>query len=255
MQQGWVHYLDLVDVLTSKALKARYKNTYLGYVWSLLNPLVYTVVFHLAFKVVLRIEVPDYALFLIAGLFPWQWFNNSLSGATQVYIANSVLVKKIRFPRNLIVMSHVLQDGFHFVLSLPVIVVALLYFHRTPHLTWIWGVPLLLAVQFTLTYGLALALASCNVFFRDLERIVALALFLLFYATPIFYPESMVPEAYRWILNWNPFAPLVISWRDLIMNGELAAQSVLTSVLVAIITVAFGHLVYEKLQWKFAEAL
>src|SRR5208283_3074318 len=119
------HSLDLIIVLTQKELKVKYKNSFLGYLWSICHPLAFAFVFFLAFKIVMRVEVEDYALFLIAGLFPWQWFNNSVNASAMAFLGNASIIKKINFPRNLIPFTLVVQDMIHFLLAIPIIVLFL----------------------------------------------------------------------------------------------------------------------------------
>ena len=129
------HYIDLITVLTQKELKVRYKSSVFGYLWSIGHPLAFAFVFFIAFKVVMKIEMEDYALFLIAGLFPWQWFSNSVNLSPMAFLGNASLIKKINFPRNVIPFAMVLQDMIHFLLSIPVIVLFTYLYHKSPALS------------------------------------------------------------------------------------------------------------------------
>ncbi len=249
------YYRDLILVLTHKEIKVRYKNNVFGYLWSIGHPLAFAFVFFIAFKVVMKIQMEDYALFLIAGLFPWQWFSNSVNVSPMVFLGNASIIKKINFPRNIIPFTTVLQDMIHFVLSIPVIVLFLLLYYKLPSLTWLYGIPLLLGIQFLMTYGVSLMISSINLFFRDLERLTTISTTLLFYFTPIFYPETMVPERYKFLLNLNPLAPLIISWRNLFLHGQLEQASLAISLSYSILAFIIGYLIYKKLSWKFAEVL
>src|SRR5208282_5259316 len=161
-------FVDLVVVLTQKELKVRYKSSLFGYLWSVAHPLAFAFVFFIAFKVVMKIQMEDYALFLIAGLFPWQWFANSLNGAPGIFLSNAPIIKKVNFPRNIIPFTAVLQDMIHFILSIPVIIVFMFIYHRPLSFAWLYGIPLLLLIQFSLIYGISLVVSSINLFFRDL---------------------------------------------------------------------------------------
>jgi len=249
------HYIDLITVLTEKEMKVKYKSNFFGYLWSIGHPLAFAFVFYIAFKVVMKIQMEGYVLFLIAGLFPWQWFSNSTNVSTTVFLANSSIIKKVSFPRNIIPLTIVLQDMIHFVLSIPVIVFFLYLYHKSPSLTWLYGIPLLLGIQFLMTYGVSLMISSINLFFRDLERLTSICTTLLFYFTPIIYPETMVPEKYKPLINLNPLAPLMISWRDLFLNGTLKPASLMVSLTYSIFALVLGYMVYKKLSWKFAEVL
>ncbi len=219
-----VYYRDLILVLLAKEFKVRYKSTFMGYAWSLMHPLVLALIFLLFFRVVVRVQVPDYALYLIAGLFPWQWIGNTAAAANMYFLGNSSLIKKVRFHRSMLVLSAVLNDSVHFVCSIPVIVGFMLYAGKWPGLQWIWAVPTLLAVQLVMMFGLGLAIATCNLFFRDLERLMALLIQLLFYLTPIVYPMETVPREYTWVFYVNPFASLVICWQGLFYSGSVPIE-------------------------------
>lgn len=242
-------------VLTQKELKLRYKNSFFGYLWSIGQPLAFAIVFFISFKIVMKVQVEDYTIFIIAGLFPWQWFSNSVNASSTVFLGNASIIKKISFPRSLLPLSQVFQDMIHLIFAIPVIVVFLLIYHKTPAFSWLYGIPLLLFIQFLMTYGICLIISSVNLFFRDLERLTSLATMLLFYFTPILYPETMVPEKYRAIIHGNPLAPLMISWRDLFLEGVLHPLHLLLSFVYACITVALGYGVYRKLSMRFAEVL
>jgi lipopolysaccharide transport system permease protein len=249
------NYRDLILVLTNKEIKIRYKNTFLGYLWSIANPLAFAFVFYIAFKVVMRIEMENYTLFLIAGLFPWQWFSNSINVSPLIFLGNASIIKKVNFPRNIIPLATVLQDMLHFILSIPVIVIFLFIYHKSPSATWVYGIPLLLSIQLLLIYGLPLLISSLNLFFRDLEKLVALLITFVFYFTPIIYPENMIPERLRYLINFNPLAPLMICWRNIFLNGNLDPIYMMVSALFAIFAFTVGYAVYRKLSWKFAEVL
>ncbi|MEE9613838.1 MAG: ABC transporter permease [Thermodesulfobacteriota bacterium] len=249
------HYIDIIYVLTQKEMKVRYKSSYLGYLWSVLHPLAFALVFFMVFKVVMRIGMEDYAIFLIAGLFPWQWFSNSINFSPMIFINNAAIVKKVKFPRDTLPLSVVLQDMIHFILSILVIVFFLLIYGRAPSLSWLYGVPALLAIQFLMTYGISLVVASVNVFFRDLERLTTIFMTFLFYCTPIIYPETMVPERYQYLLSLNPLAPLMISWRGLFLDGTVEPGYLMLSLAYAVVSFVLGRMIFKRLSWKFAEAI
>ncbi|MCC6346462.1 MAG: ABC transporter permease [Nitrospirales bacterium] len=253
--RNYENYRDLVIVLTQKEMKVRYKSSIFGYFWSVGHPLALAFVYFIAFKVIMKIQMEDYSLFLIAGLFPWQWFATSVNAAPVVFLGNASIIKKVNFPRSIIPLTTVLQDMIHFLLSVPVIVLFLFMYHKSPSLSWLYGIPILLVLQLLLTYGVALAVSSVSLFFRDFERLINIFITLLFYFTPIFYPETMVPKEYHHLLYANPLSPLMISWRELFLTGQLNAASLLATLFYGVIAFVGGYLVYRKLSWKFAEVL
>jgi lipopolysaccharide transport system permease protein len=249
------NYRDLLIVLTNKEIKIRYKNSLLGYFWSIANPLAFSFVFFIAFKVVMKIDMENYTLFLISGLFPWQWFSNSMNASPMIFLGNASIIKKVNFPRNIIPLATILQDMLHFILSIPVITIFLFIYHKSPSLSWLYGIPFLLSIQLFMVYGLSLMVSSINLFFRDMEKLVGILITLLFYFTPIIYPERMIPERLQYLINFNPLAPLMISWRNMFINGTVEPVYLMVSSLFAIVAFTAGFTVYRKLSWKFAEVL
>jgi lipopolysaccharide transport system permease protein len=248
-------YAELTLVLTKKEIKVRYKSYLLGYVWSIANPLAFAFVFYVVFQVVMKIQIENYVLFLICGLFPWQWFSNSVNASPATFLGNASLIKKIKFPRSSVVLAMILQDAAHFALSLPVVVLFLLAYGSSPSLTWIWGIPILMFAQLLLTFGSALFLATVNLFFRDMERLVAVIMVFVFYFTPVLYSDKMIPDKYVSLLTLHPVAPLIISWRSLLLDGIVNVAYVEISLVHASVIFFIGYLVYRKLAWRFAEVL
>ncbi len=246
---------DLLFVLTQKEIKLRYKNTWLGYIWSVANPLAFALIYFIAFGIFMRVQIQNYPLFLIAGLFPWQWLAHSLSAAPNIFLANASLIKKVRFPSNVLVASTVLNAGIHFVFSIPVILGFLLAYGLVPSWSWLVGIPVFVLAQFMSVYGLALAIASLNLFFRDLDRLTSLVVTMLFFLTPIVYSSSMIPAQYQMFVYLNPVAPLMLGWQQLFLAGELNWSLIAASYLYALLFLGVGSLIYQKLSWKFAEVV
>jgi len=253
------HTIDLVYELTKKELKVRYKNSVLGYLWSLLNPLVLSLVFYVGLGLILQAKVPagekyPYFLMLICGLFPWQWFSNSINAGANVYIANANLIRKVAFPREFLPLATVLNDLVHFLVSLPVITLFLVISGLRPSVAWIWGLPALVAAEFLVTYGLALIVSSLNLFFRDLANLVSLLLQMLFYLTPIVYAMDWIkqPLLQKAVLI-NPVTPLFACWHDLLLKGRLNGPYFALASAYGLVAFAAGLAVHHRLKGKFAE--
>ena len=254
--RSFENYKDLIFVLTQKEMKLRYKNNVLGYLWSIANPLAFAIVFYIAFKVFMRIKMENYQLFLITGLFPWQWFSNVVISSPMMFLGgNGPIIKKVNFPKSFIPLAVVLRDTIHFILSIPVIVLFLFIYHKSPSISWTYGVPLLLFIQALMIYGISLIVSSINLFFRDLEKLVTIFMTLIFYFTPIIYPVSMIPERYQYLIKFHPLAPLIINWKNLFLNGTLDSAYLIISLAYSIVFFTVGYLIFKRLSWRFAEAL
>ena len=247
---------NIIKQLVKKDLKVKYKSSVLGYLWSLGTPILLAVIYEIAFSHVMRIKMENYSLFLITGLFAWQWFANSVNTGVWSFIWNTSIIKKVRFPYFLLPLSHVFIDFVHFLLAIPVII-AFLYFNDFISFYWIWllGIPLIAIIQFLICFSFALIVGSINSLFRDMERIVVLGVTMMMFLTPIFYPVSMVPDEYLIYIQLNPMTYVIESWHQLFMEGTLNAEFIQNSAISASISMFIAILVYRKLSPKFAEAL
>ncbi|HLN24386.1 MAG TPA: ABC transporter permease [Patescibacteria group bacterium] len=247
--------LDLLYVLALTQLKTRYKKAVLGYVWSLANPLVFAAIFYFVFGIVMKSGRPDMPAFLLTGLFPWQWISNSLSGSTMVFIGNAALVKKVAFPRYFLPLSLIAQDAWHFIMALPVLASILAVSGFLPHWGWLWALPLCLVIQAVLLFGLAMLLASLNMFLRDIEHLVQVMLMVGFYATPVIYPLEQVPEPYADFIRLNPFTSVIGLWREVIYTGTPKLATLAIAIPMALTCLAVGAIVYRGLSRRFAELI
>ncbi|HDT1161099.1 TPA: ABC transporter permease [Klebsiella aerogenes] len=249
------YLFDLLIVITNKDLKVRYKSSIFGYLWSIANPLLFAMIYYFIFKMVMRVQIPNYTVFLITGLFPWQWFASSATNSLFSFISNAQIIKKTVFPRSVIPLSNVMMEGLHFLCTIPVIAVFLYIYGMSPSLSWLWGIPVLAVGQIIFTFGFALILSTLNLFFRDLERFVALGIMLMFYCTPILYNSDMIPQQFSWIIDYNPLASMIIAWRDLLMNGNLDYMHITYLYSSGIVVLMLGVWVFNKLKYRFAGIL
>jgi len=249
------YFKDLILVLTFKEIKVKYKSSFFGYLWSLLHPLSLALVFYFAFKLVMKVPLENFTLFLISGLFPWQWFSNSVGVSANILLANSPLIKKVNFPRYFIPLSAVFNDAFHFLVSLPVIAGFVLFYEVPITVHWLCGIPLFMLSQFLVTFGITLMVSSINLFFRDMERLVMIGLNILFYLTPIIYDVSLIPERFRPLFLMNPLFGIIEGWHHLFLKGTFEPNFFLHSLLSALIILGLGMYLFKRLSLRFAEVL
>lgn len=251
----WQNHWELVSALVMKDLKIRYKGTLLGYLWSIMHPLALMLIFNLVFKEIFKTSIPNFHLFLLAGLFPWTWLSTSLAAATTSFVENANLIKKVRFPRLLIPLATVLNNMVHFLLSMPVYLLFYLAAGNAPTWEWFVGVPLLVALQLAFLLGISLVVASVNVYFRDITHLVGVVLNLWFYATPIMYSTDMLPPKVQSVLSLNPATHLVGAWRVVLLDNRLdmAALGMLGTISLSVLL--FGLLVFRRLERGFADVL
>ena len=245
----------LLYLLTWRDLKVRYQGTVLGFLWSVCKPLLLGTVLYFALSKVVRFDVPNYQLFLLAGLFPWSWFQGCVMSSTNAFAGNGNLLKKVVFPRYVIPLSIIANNTVHFVLSLPVLLLFSVIFASGPNWTWLVAIPLLSVVQLVLILGCSLLVGTINVFFRDLEHLTEVGLTLLFYVTPIIYPLDLVPEEYKPFLLLNPMTALIEGWHDVLVDNDLPSLDIWPAFLLSVVLLGLGVWVYNKLQRHFADVL
>ena len=204
----------------------------------------------------IRIDVEDYHLVLLAGLFPWTWFQTSLVTSVSSFAANGALIKKVYFPRFVLPLATVMNNGVQYALSVPVLLLLLIIEGYTPSWTWIVGIPYLLAVQAVLIMGIVLFIASLDVYFRDLEHLTDVFVGLIwFYLTPVIYPLEIVPDRYQNWLLVNPMTSLVEGWRDLFLRNQIPGLELWPAMVFAAAIAAIGSFSFRKLEGGFADAL
>ena len=255
IHRRWHWYWDLLQVLLHKELAVRYKGSFLGFLWSVMNPLALAMVYYVVFGIYMRFNVPHYIIALLSATFPWQWFSNSLTQGPFLFLNNPTLVKKVAFPRQTIPLVINLQDMVHFYMSLPVFLAFKLADGMYPAWSWLWGIPFLSLITLLTVYGMCLIAGTLNLFFRDLGNLVAIIVNILFFGTPIFYLLETVPKDYLIYFKLNPVAPIFICWRALLMNNTFTEEFLMLSICYAVIFFVIGMLIYSRFQKKFAEVM
>lgn len=248
-------YIDTVIILFQKEFKVRYKNSFLGYLWSILNPTIYALMLSVVFSSILKVKIDNFLVFVVSVIFAWQWFANSVTTSPMIFVLNSPLIKKINFPKTAMVVAIILQDMTHFILSMPVIFFILTSNNQPIHLSSLFLMPAMMLNQFLIIFGISLILSSVNVFVRDIERITQFTVNFLFYVSSIFFPVSFIPEEYRPVLGLNPMMYLMENWRNLITRGEIDWYYYAITIIYGTMLMAAGMAVYNRLKYRFAEVL
>ncbi|MDP2948505.1 MAG: ABC transporter permease [Chloroflexota bacterium] len=248
---------ELLLLLTAREVKLRYQGTVLGLLWTLAKPLLLGLVFSFALSYVLRVKVTDapYVLFLLSALFPWTWFQSSIQTSAGSFSNNAALLKKVYFPRFVLPLSAVTSQLFHFVLSIPILVLLLVAKGYHPGPEWLLGVPLLIAIQLLLLAGPVLLVASLNVFLRDLEHLVEVLMTLWLYLTPILYPLALVEKRLGPVVHLNPMASLIEAWRDLFLYDQLPGTDIWPALVFAAVALVAGSIAFKALEGQFEVAL
>ncbi len=260
---------ELFVNLTLRELRGKYKRSVLGWTWSLLNPLATMVIFTMVFRFFLKVQIEPgdpsglhvFAIFLLCGLLPWNLLANGMSGSMGALIANSNLIKKVFFPREILVASNIASWVVSFLLELGVLAVVLVV---AGNFVLPWLVPTLglVIVQTMFVVGLGLLVSVLNVYFRDVQHLIGILLQIWFYATPIVYPITVVRDALDdhpalfTVYKLNPMVRFVEAYRDCLYDLRFPALlDSLYLVGVSAATLALGVFVFSKLEPKLAEEL
>jgi ABC-type polysaccharide/polyol phosphate export permease len=260
---------ELFYNLTLRELRSKYKRTVLGWTWSLLNPLTSMVIYTLVFGVFLKVDpdpgVPsgmdNFTMFLLCGLLPYNFISNGLNGGMGTLIGNGNLVKKVYFPREILVAASTASWVVSFLIELSVLVVALAFFGNIVIL-WIPVALLLVGLETVFVLGLALMLAAAAVYFRDLQHLLGLLLQVWFYTAPIVYPMHLIQDELGeggWkiqLYNLNPLTRFVEAFRDVFYDMRFPPLDYLAYLFaVSFVALYFGLVVFGRLQGRMAEEL
>jgi ABC-2 type transport system permease protein len=210
-------YRELFAGLVRKELKVKYKESILGFLWSLLNPAVVLLVYYVVFQLILKNGIPYFAIYLMSGVIIWNLFSSALPAATGSVVGNSAIVKKVSFPRETLALASVGASLVHFFLQSIVLIIFLFAFRYTPDPAYLpLLIPALIALLL-LTASLGVLMAAVNVYFRDMQHLLEVGLMVWFWATPIVYQYRLVadrrPGFVKWYRLLNPVTPIVLTFQ------------------------------------------
>jgi ABC-type polysaccharide/polyol phosphate export permease len=256
-----IRYRELFGSLFRRDLRAKYKGSVLGLAWSLANPVLLMLVYLLVFSVFWKAkatDLPHYWLFLLCGLPAWVFFATSLQASSRSLLENANLIRKVRFPRQLVPLANVAAQLVAFTVMLAIVIVlSLVYVPAARDTVWL-SIPLALLVVCVVA-GTALAVASANAVFRDVEHIVAALLLPWFFLTPVLYALDSVPgaEAHPWLerlIHWGNFmSPAIVALRDPLFFGKAPpAADVIYLAVAALVALAVGALVFTRVDDQIA---
>ncbi len=249
-------FRSLVGALVVRHLASRYRGSILGFLWSFLNPLFLMLVYTLVFKFYIRFEeVHNYTIFIFCGLLPWIWTQSALIEGSTAITSSGHLITKSMFPAHILPTVAVITSMIHFLLSLPLLLLFMLYFQMPFHLTLL-VVPFIIVLHFALLCGASWFLSALNVQFRDVQHVIGNLLNLVFFLSPVLYPRTTVPERYRFTFDYNPIAILIETYHGLIIDGILPTLSSMVILSAwALIMLLLGGAVYQRYRENFAELL
>ncbi len=259
-------YRELLRNLTIRDLKVRYRNSALGVLWSLGNPLLMTVVYTFVFTVMTGFSRADnFPVFVLCGILPWNFFSASVIGAIRSIVDNAPLVGKVYFPRENLPISMVLANLVNLLMAL-IVLFGLMIVSGVPFTRWILLLPVVIAMQTIFVIGFSLIMATANVFYRDTQVIMEVVMMAWFFLTPILYPVTILPREYyvdllgitldvwRWVNILNPMASIIATYRVILYSGSPPEfYFFMRTLLTSLGTLGIGAFIFYRYSRTFAE--
>ncbi|MCX6693238.1 MAG: ABC transporter permease [Methanomicrobiales archaeon] len=249
-------YRELIWVLAVNQLRVKYKNSLLGIAWSFISPLLMMLVLYFVFVNIFERTQDNYAIYVLSGLISWRFFSITTSVAMTSVVKKSSLINKIYFPRQIIIFSSVLASAISYMIEVAVLLILIIILG--PGITWTAiFFPVILALYFVISYGVSLILAALYVFYRDINQIWGVITQVMFFLTPVIYPMSRLskfPKEFLDIYFLNPFTAVMVAIRDCLLYGIVPGLDTILVILVAaLVFLIAGHVVFSRLEWRFAE--
>src|SRR5262245_17266500 len=251
----------LMRSMVRRDLSSRYKGSIIGFAWAIITPAVMIIIFTVIFSGILGLRFGaqgghlSFALYLFCGLLPWIAFSDGVQRSTSSLTENVNLVKRVVFPTEALPINLALSAMTQQMLGTVVLLAGALILERAIHPTALL-LPALLIPQFLATVGLGWLMASLGVFIRDMPQFNQLALMAWLYLTPIIYPEHIIPQKYQWMVDLNPMAPLIRSYRRILLDGKAPdLRGLGVTMAFALVCFAFGYWWFERTKKAFADIL
>lgn len=256
-------YRVLIQNLVSRELKARYRGTVLGFLWSFVNPFLLMVIYSIVFGLIIGPRDPAfennpwfYALFLFCGVLPWTWFAASSIESANVLMVQGNLIKKVMFPVEVLPIVVVITNFVHFVLGLPILLIFIPILGKE-YTFYLLFLPLVIVVQFVYSLGFSFLVSSLTVHFRDIKDILTNLLTFWFFATPIIYTDTLLEEKPKILRLWmdlNPMTHIMRGYQNSLYFGEMIRWKKLgVTFLVSVVFLFIGYYVFDKLRDSFPE--
>lgn len=251
MKNNLKKYKPLINELIIRDLKVKYRRSFLGYVWSLLNPLLMMVVMTIVFSYMFRFDIPNYPLYLICGQTLWSFFNESTNMAMYSVLQNGSLIKKVYIPKFIFPISRVLSSFVTMSFSLVAIVIVMI-FTKAPFSWTILLFPIPLFMLLLFSAGVGMVLSALSVYFRDITHLYGVLTMAWMYLTPIFYPIESIPAEVVPIITANPMYHYITFFRQIVLYGTVPSINMwITCAVWSIIAMILGLVVFRKLQRNF----
>lgn len=247
---------DLLWAWTNRNIRARYQQSALGWLWAVVQPVAQVIIFTLVFTLFVPVDTGStpYVIFSYVAVVPWTLLATALPDMANALVDNMSLITKIYFPREALPIAALLARLIDFAIAAVIVALLMIYFQTPVAPLGLLYLPVILAIQLVLMLGLGLGCAALNVFFRDVRSLLTLGLQLWFYASPIIYPVSLVPEALRPYYYLNPMAGIIEAYRAILLNQQLPDPTLLgTTAVLSVLIFIIGYWVFKRVEFRFAD--
>lgn len=246
-------YRELLKSNVKKEIRGKYKGSFLGVLWSFINPLLQVAVYAIVFPYIMRVKTDNYLQYLIIGIIPWTFFTTVINQGMIAVRMNAGIIKKVYFPREILPISVALSGLVNFFISCIIILFFCIFggIGVSIHLIFF---PVIAILQFLFTLGIVLALSAINIYIKDTEYIIQFIINMLFYATPIIYPVTLFPEKVRTFLYLNPMTEIINSYRNIFMDHQFPNMGgLIYLIIISLAVFLIGLAIFRKLEKGFAE--
>lgn len=249
------NYREMIWMLVQRDLRGKYKASFLGFLWTFINPLLQLAVYTMVFSVIMRSGIEKYYLFLFVALIPWIFFSTSVQGGSMCVLTQSSLVTKIYFPRQVLPISYVTTAFVNMLLCFLVVLAVVGLIIGWNLLALLYLIPVML-VEYLLALGMALLFSGLTVFLQDMQYILNIIVMAWQFLTPVMYSIEQVPEKLQWVFYLNPMTAIILAYRDILYYKTVPQLETMTLALVmGLVFLVFGWFAFEKMQRHFAEEL
>lgn len=249
-------YRNMIKKLVQRELRGRYQRSVLGMLWTLINPALHIIIYAFVFTVIFPSNIPNYPVYLMAGMIPWTFFSDALADGTKAIVNNADMTKKIYFPREALVIATVTSKLVNMLFAFVIIFVLVFVFGVGIDPTVIWALPLVMLAEYLVALGFSLAFSSIAVYLQDMIHIVEVIVSIWIWATPVMYTLDYLPARLAQLLKINPMTDIITCYHLLIYNKWLPSpQLMIGCLLVGVLVTVVGELVFAHLEPNFAEEL
>lgn len=248
-----LNYSEFLKSNVKKDIRGKYKGSFLGVLWSFINPLLSVVVYAIVFHYIMRFQIDNYLIYLIAGIIPWTFFTASINSGMNSILFNANIIKKVYFPREILPISSVTSGLVNFLISCVIILIFAIFSGVGIGYSILF-LPIVVLIQYIFTLGIVFILSAVEIYVKDIEHIVNFVISMLFYVTPILYTPNYVPEKMRFILKLNPMAYIIEAYHDIFYYKNIPNFMNMGIIFcISIVIFVIGHKIFRKLQKGFAE--